>query len=77
MCRYPHDPRPKLSGNDPRSMKWLLENRTNFGFNGWDVLLGQNVIETGSLDGNHFSLMKEPDQVSLAVHISSPFFPSV
>ena len=68
VCRYPDDPRPKLSSDDPKSMKWLLENRTDFGFNGWDTLLGKKVIETASLDGNHFSLMKEPEQVSLAMY---------
>ncbi|KAH6607005.1 conidial pigment polyketide synthase PksP/Alb1 [Trichoderma cornu-damae] len=33
------DARPEYTGNDPREMQWLLENRTNFGGNNWDVLL--------------------------------------
>lgn len=63
VCRYPEDPRPEPSKDDPKTMKWLLENRTDFGFNGWDALLGADVIETASLDGNHFSLMKGAKQV--------------
>ena len=64
VCRYPSDPRPTPSKDDPPSMKWLLENRRDFGFNGWDKLLGaQNITTTDketSIDGNHFTMMKEP-----------------
>ena len=65
VCRYPGDPRPKQSeqGQDPKTMKWLLENRVDFGFNGWDALLGADALVTTSLDGNHFSLMKGAKQV--------------
>lgn len=60
VARYPTDPRPAPSPNDPKSMKWLLNNRTDFGFNGWDQLLGGENISTTSVEGNHFSMMKEP-----------------
>lgn len=60
VARYPSDPRPPPSPNDPKSMKWLLNNRTDFGFNGWDQLLGGENISTTSVEGNHFSMMKEP-----------------
>lgn len=60
VARYPTDPRPPPSPNDPKSMKWLLNNRTDFGFNGWDQLLGGENISTTSVEGNHFSIMKEP-----------------
>lgn len=63
VCRYPEDPRPKPSKDEPKSMKWLLENRTDFGFNGWDTLLGAKAMETTSLDGNHFNLMSNAMQV--------------
>ncbi|KAI4171110.1 MAG: hypothetical protein LQ343_004522 [Gyalolechia ehrenbergii] len=65
VCRYPDDPRPQSSAReeDPKSMTWLLENRTDFGFNGWDALVGKDAIETTSLEGNHFTLMKEPEQL--------------
>jgi len=67
VCRYPEDPRPQQSEQDPQTMKWLLENRTDFGFNGWDALLGADAIVTTSLDGNHFSLMKGTKQVSIPI----------
>ncbi|MCJ1465252.1 hypothetical protein MMC07_003868 [Pseudocyphellaria aurata] len=60
VARYPTDPRPPPSANDPASMKWLLNNRTDFGFNGWDQLLGGENISTTSVEGNHFSMMKKP-----------------
>ncbi|KAL8939701.1 MAG: hypothetical protein Q9216_003215 [Gyalolechia sp. 2 TL-2023] len=67
VCRYPDDPRPPASlphEEDPKSMTWLLENRTDFGFNEWDALVGAEAIETTSLEGNHFTLMKEPEQMA-------------
>ena len=63
VCRYPEDPRPKRSRDDPASMKWLLENRTDFGWNGWDRLLGQEAMQMTSVEGNHFGMMKEVRQV--------------
>lgn len=70
VCRYPDDPRPAPSAEaDPKSMKWLLENRTDFGSNGWDQLLGAQNIQTTTVDGNHFTMMKEP-----LVTPSPPFF---
>lgn len=68
VARYPTDPRPPPSANDPKSMQWLLNNRTDFGFNGWDQLLGGENITTTSVEGNHFSMMKEP----LVSHTPSP-----
>ena len=69
VCRYPDDPRPKRSSDDPASMNWLLENRTDFGWNGWDRLLGKEAMEMRSVEGNHFDLMKEATQASF---LSSP-----
>lgn len=74
VCRFPDDPRPKPSETkgeeeDPRSMKWLLENRTDFGANGWDELLGEGRMEMEVLDGNHFSVMQEGGR-----HVSFPSF---
>jgi hypothetical protein len=45
-------------------MNWLLNNRTDFGPNGWENLLGNALIETTSLEGNHFTLMKDSSKVS-------------
>ena len=71
VCRYPGDPRPEPRGDDPKSMKWLLENRSDFGTNGWEKLLGAEAMEMETCDGNHFSLMKDRKQVRR----NSSFFP--
>ena len=72
VARYPTDPRPPPSPSDPKSMKWLLNNRTDFGFNGWDQLLGGDNITTTSVEGNHFTMMKEPLVSTLSLR-PSPF----
>jgi len=60
VCPNPDDPRPPpAEEEDPAPMKWLLNNRTDFGDNGWSQLLGDN-IECYVMGGNHFSMMKEP-----------------
>lgn len=60
VCKFADRPRPEAAEDDPKEILWLLENRTDFGPNGWDDLLGGRenlVIET--LDGaNHFSMME-------------------
>lgn len=58
VCKFPDSPRPEISDNDPKEMKWLLNNRTDFGSNGWDRLLSADnmVIETMD-DANHFTMM--------------------
>jgi iterative type I PKS product template protein len=60
VCKNPDDPRPPPQDDDPKSMKWLLENRTDFGTNGWERLLGEENCAMVSIDGNHFSMMKPP-----------------
>jgi thioesterase domain-containing protein len=40
-------------------MKWLLNNRTDFGDNGWGQLLGDSMT-FHVMGGNHFTMMKEP-----------------
>lgn len=64
VCGHPSDPRPETWDDDPKSMKWLLEDRTDFGPNGWDALLGSDAMEMECVDGNHFTLMKDSRQVS-------------
>ena len=68
VCKYPDDPRPPPQDDDPASMKWLLNNRTDFGPNGWDLLLGNENCTCVTLSGNHFTMMKEP-----IVSVISPF----
>jgi iterative type I PKS product template protein len=60
VCKNPGDPRPPPSDDDPASMKWLLENRTDFGCNGWDQLLGAENMVNSNMGGNHFTMMKDP-----------------
>ncbi|KAL2414197.1 Non-reducing polyketide synthase PKS1 [Exophiala dermatitidis] len=60
VCGKPGDPRPPPQADDPKSMKWLLENRTDFGPNGWDKLLGAEVCKMVTVVGNHFTMMKPP-----------------
>jgi thioesterase domain-containing protein len=60
VCPNPDDPRPPpAEEEDPAPMKWLLNNRTDFGDNGWSQLLGDRM-EYYVMGGNHFSMMKEP-----------------
>ncbi|EXJ93814.1 hypothetical protein A1O1_02207 [Capronia coronata CBS 617.96] len=60
VCGKPGDPRPPPQADDPKSMKWLLENRTDFGPNGWDKLLSPEACKTVTVVGNHFTMMKPP-----------------
>ena len=60
VCKNPGDPRPPPQDDDPNSMKWLLYNRTDFGCNGWEPLLGAENCTCVSIDGNHFTMMREP-----------------
>jgi iterative type I PKS product template protein len=60
VCRSPEDPRPDFPIDEPPHLKWLLENRMDFGSNGWDRLIpGRDKIRTEVLDGNHFTIMKD------------------
>lgn len=60
VCGKPGDPRPPPQADDPKSMKWLLENREDFGPNGWDKLLGEENCSMVKVVGNHFTMMKPP-----------------
>ena len=60
VCGMPGDPRPPKQDDDPKSMRWLLENRTDFGTNGWDGLLGQGKMEFATVKCNHFTMMRQP-----------------
>lgn len=61
VCKNPDDPRPEARADDPRGMNWLLDNRSDFGPNGWDEFIGAENIRTMALqDANHFTMMREP-----------------
>lgn len=58
VCKYESDPRPEPRDDDPREMKWLLNNRTDLGPNGWDGLVGGGEVRIEVIEeANHFSLM--------------------
>ncbi|PTB62127.1 ketoacyl-synt-domain-containing protein [Trichoderma citrinoviride] len=52
------DARPEYRDDDPREMRWLLENRTNFGGNNWEILLGSENLSIERIhDANHFTML--------------------
>ncbi|KAK2612556.1 polyketide synthase [Conoideocrella luteorostrata] len=69
------DARPVYTDNDPREMRWLLENRTNFGANNWDVLLGGKNLQIGRIqDANHFTMLRKGKNTErVAAFIRSAF----
>ena len=70
VCKSPESPRPEVREDDPKEMLWLLNNRTDFGSNGWDRLLGTDdlIIET-MYNANHFSMMAGENVEELAAFI--------
>jgi iterative type I PKS product template protein len=72
VCGKPGDPKPPPQADDPKSMKWLLENRNDFGPNGWDKLLGAENCSMVKVVGNHFTMMKPP-----VVSCKSPSFRNI
>lgn len=62
VCGKIGDPRPPPQDDDPKSMKFLLDNRTDFGPNGWEKLLDVQggKAEMVKIQGNHFTMMRTP-----------------
>lgn len=64
VCKSPDDPRPEpehAGEEEPAGMKWLLDNRTDLQYNGWDRLISANrflAVESVA-DVNHFTLMRK------------------
>jgi naphtho-gamma-pyrone polyketide synthase len=61
VCGKPGDPRPEPAedgSEDPREMKWLLNDRTDLGPNKWDTLVGpQNIGGIHVMEeANHFTM---------------------
>jgi hypothetical protein len=42
------------------SIEWLCNNRTDLWDNRWQILSGEGKIRGVSMEGNHFTMMKEP-----------------
>ncbi|KAF4989099.1 hypothetical protein FGRMN_9341 [Fusarium graminum] len=61
VCKNADDARPEYRDDDPREMRWLLENRSNFGPNAWDVLLGGHgeLFIDRIPEANHFTMLKK------------------
>jgi hypothetical protein len=62
---------PDISDRDRRVMTWLLEDRTGMGGlgDGWEMLVGRELLKVFPVEGNHFSIMKEPDVSPLSITI--------
>lgn len=60
VCGNPEDPKLPLQVDDPKNMRWLLDNRKDFGSNGWDVLLGEFTMQFATMKCNHFTMMRQP-----------------
>ncbi|KAG8630570.1 hypothetical protein KVT40_002189 [Elsinoe batatas] len=64
MCKNPDDPRPEIRDDDPREMKWLINNRTDFSGGGWRTLLGEeNLTITAVEDVNHYSILQKGPRI--------------
>lgn len=78
VCGKQGDPRPappKDGSRDPREMLWLLNDRTDFGPNGWDTLVGKNkVASIEAIPGaNHFTMMDGDKSKALSEFIKNAF----
>lgn len=64
MCKQASDPRPELRPDDPREMRWLLNNRTDFSGGGWNTLLGaENLHISVQDDVNHFTILQDGPKI--------------
>ncbi|QGA19295.1 hypothetical protein EYB26_006984 [Talaromyces marneffei] len=62
VVKNPGDPKPTWEEGVrmPNSMEWLVKNRYNLGDNGWKLLVGKGKTRCVSMDGNHFTMMRDP-----------------
>ena len=81
VCGMPGDVQLPMEEGDPDNMRWLLQNRTDFGCNGWDDLLPGGKMRFATVSGNHFTMMRQPAVCVLfsfffipSPSLSSPFF---
>lgn len=65
ICKLPTDPRPEIRPDDPREMRWLLNNRTDFSGSGWCELVGKENMKITVLDNvNHFTMVEPGPEIS-------------
>ena len=66
------DARLEPQPDDTHEMTWLLNERTDFGPNGWDRLVGHDGLRIATLKGaNHFSMMEGEPAKNLSEFIRS------
>lgn len=59
MCKDESDPRPEIRPDDPREMRWLINNRTDFSGGGWNTMLGKDNLRITVLDDvNHYTILR-------------------
>lgn len=61
LCKDPKDQKFPRSAGEAKSVKFLLDNRLDLGSNGWEKLLGEENIIPMTVQGNHFTMIREPD----------------
>ena len=61
LCNNPEDQKYPRSSGEPKSVKFLLDSREKLGNYGWDKLLGRENITTTFVEGNHFTMIREPE----------------
>lgn len=74
VCKEIDSSKIEIHPDDPREMRWLLHNRTNFSGDGWASLLGRHNLLIKVIDDvNHFSMM-DPGCKSVEIgHITMSF----
>ena len=71
VCHEPSDPRPPQQAHDPQSMKFLIDDKADLTYNGWDKLLGPTALASTSVACNHFTMMKSGEHVSFPFTLST------
>jgi len=49
------------SADEARSVKFLLDGRQSLGSYGWEKLVGSENITINTMEGNHFTMIREPE----------------
>nr|ALP31880.1 polyketide synthase 20 [Diaporthe helianthi] len=74
VCKDPNGPKIDTHPDDPREMRWLLNDRTDFSGDGWATLLGRDNIRVVTIDDvNHFSMMDKGCKSAEIGNITSRF----
>ncbi|TVY85206.1 Non-reducing polyketide synthase terA [Lachnellula suecica] len=66
LCKNPEDQKMPRSADEAKSIAFLLDNRVDFGSNGWGKLVGEENITAVNTEGNHFTMIREPTVKKMA-----------